>query len=510
MNGSPELLEFYLVEATEYIDALDQLVGAANAPPDANALLATARALRGSSMMAKVEPIAELSLVLEQIAIRGRDPGFPWSPQLAAAMRACVDDLRFLVRGVRVWSDREQTRADSITAELRRFVPSDSRRPTPPTAEASAPVFVALQAAAIASDLDAFVAIPTSRRALDNAISRTRTLRGIAGIGDFPPLADVAEVVERTGRSLMPDAPLAPEEIELFHAAAALFRHAAVQLRASGRHMAPAEESERFARAAAALESPGPSTPPAIRIDQLFSPEVVPVVEPGSPAPPSAAERLHRELVARSEHLRSLVNEGRRAQDPVVASRVRRDLAAAIRDIEGLAARHGAHQLSAFFADAGEAPDLIAAEELDNLEAAARITEAAFPTLDELERRIAVLQRAATPGGSPPVTAPAVAAPTDAVAPAVAPVRRAATPTGRDLVQFLESGIQGLKSLDTQPLSPPADEPSEVVSMETLLFRGPSALSRAIEIRDEWRSRGGREDDSLREIFDLLDLARPE
>jgi hypothetical protein len=108
------------------------------------------------------------------------------------------------------------------------------------------------------------------------------------------------------------------------------------------------------------------------------------------------------------------------------------------------------------------------------------------------------------------VTAPAVAAPTDAAAPAVAPVRRAATPTGRDLVQFLESGIQGLKSLDTQPLSPPADEPSEVVSMETLLFRGPSALSRAIEIRDEWRSRGGREDDSLREIFDLLDLARPE
>ena len=45
MNGSPELLEFYLVEATEYVDALDQLVSSPASSPDANALLATARAL---------------------------------------------------------------------------------------------------------------------------------------------------------------------------------------------------------------------------------------------------------------------------------------------------------------------------------------------------------------------------------------------------------------------------------------------------------------------------------
>ena len=140
MNGSPELLEFYLVEATEYIDALDQLVTEQQTPPDTNALLATARALRGSSMMAKVEPIAELSLLLEQIAIRGRDPGFAWTTELHQSLRGSVDDLRFCVRGVRVWSAREQSRVEARTADLRRFVAADTRRPTPPSTESTTTV----------------------------------------------------------------------------------------------------------------------------------------------------------------------------------------------------------------------------------------------------------------------------------------------------------------------------------------------------------------------------------
>lgn len=497
MNGSPELLEFYLVEATEYVDALDRLVSG-QAPPDTNALLATARALRGTSTMAKVAPIAELSLAVEQIATRAREPEYALTREVQDSLRGCVEDLRFLVRGVRTWTERHQARVDARIADLRRFVPGDARRPTPPSGEATTPVYVALQAAAIAAELDAFVATPTNRRSLDDAIARSRTLRGIAGIGDFAPLADVADAVERAARRLMPDAPLSVEEVELFRAATALFTRAAERLRATGTHAAPHEESERFAHAVAALDAPVKSTPPVVRIDQLFYADQGPHVLERPSAPPVSAEaRLHGELVARSEHLHRLVSEARTATDPVAAARLRRDLRTTTREIETLAASYGAHQLSAFFAESGDLPDQLSPGELDALERACRVTASPFPSLDELERRIAVIQRE---GRSTPV----------AGAPSVTP-RKSATPTGRDLQKLLETGIEGFRPLDDQVSSEAADAgPGEVVPIDSLLFRGPAALSRAIELRDEWRSRGAPEDDSLREIFDLLDLARAE
>lgn len=530
MHGSPELLEFYLVEATEYIDALHELVAAdAHGGPDTNALLATARALRGSSTMAKVEPIAELSLLLEQLAIHGRENEFEWSAELQQALRGAVNDLRFCVRGVRVWSDREQARVDARMTDLRRFLPGERRRAAPPPSESTTPVFVALQAAAIAAELDAFVATPTSRRALDDAIGRTRTLRGIAGIGDFPPLADVAEAVERGARALMPDAPLSPEDVELFHSAAALFRGAAEQLRSSTTYTARAAEIERFTAATMRPEPPAETATPVVRIEQLFYADQGPHIIERPPAPPVPPEqKLHNELVARSEHLHRLITEGRGAADPVARARVTRDLKVTVREIETLAASFGAHQLSAFFADIGEAGDLVAPAELDALASAARVTMTPFPSLDELERRMAVVQRArrVTPPSSPvvPAAPAAAAAPArapvaaPATAPAVAPThapaapqRSSATPTGRALQDLLRTGIEGFRSLDADPLSPPADlGAGEVVDIESLTFRGPTALARAIELRDDLLARGTPQDEALREIFDLLDLARAE
>lgn len=531
MTRSPELLEFYLVEATEYIDALEQVV-TGGPQVDTNALLATARALRGSSAMAKVDAIAEVAQALEQVAIRGREPDFAWTPDVADSLRAAVVDLRFCVRGVRVWSDREQARADARVADLERFTARESRRPTPPSVESTTPVFVALQSAAIAAELDAFVAAPGNRRALDDAIGRTRTLRGIAGIADFPPLSDVAEGVEKSARSLMPDAPLDPAEVDLFRAAASLFRDAAAQLRGPAPYAANAAETSRFAQALAALDEPARRpTPPIVRIEQLFYGDQGPHVM-ARPTPPSLGpeQRLHEDLVSHSENLARILAEARRAGDPVVATRVRRELGAAARDIETLAASFGAHQLSAFFAESGEAGDLLSAGELDALDAACRVIHAPFTSLDDLERGIAVITRVRhvtprfTPAVSPaPAPAPApVAAPTPvAVAepvrePASAPPAprpaavRAPTPTGRELRDLLQTGIEGFATLEAE-LAPPADAGAgEVVSIDHLVYRGPTALTRAIELRDAWRGRGTSEDDTLREILDLLDLARPE
>jgi len=499
MNGSPELLEFYLVEATEYVDALDQLVTSPASSPDANALLATARALRGSSTMAKVEPISELSLVVEQIAIRSRDFELPWSAELYSSLRGCVDDLRLLVRGVRVWSEREQTRADERLADLRRYLPSDTRRPTPPTAEATTPVFLALQAAAIASGLDEFLESPGQRRGLDDAVSRSRTLRGIAGITEFPPLADVADAVERAARRLMPDAPLATEERELFQAASSLLGRAAEQLRTAGRVEPPVEESARLARAVSALEAPTAPAPPVMRIDQLFFADGGPhLVQRSSSAPMTAEERLHRELLSRAEHLQRLVSEARTAADPMARRRSARALHDTVRDMETIAASFGVHQVAAFFADAGPNEQILEPGELDALSTAARLSGTRFATFDELEQRIAVVQRHRrfTPVGGHAAVVPASAKPR-------------ATPTGKELQALLATGLAGLSTLETEPLLEPAPvEDEAVVPIDELLYAGDAALLRAIELRDALRGGGAAADDALPELFDLLDLAR--
>lgn len=541
MSGSPELLEFYLVEATEYIDALDYVVGAGDAAPDGNSLLATARALRGSSTMAKVEQIATLSECLEEIAVGLDASRLPWTPELGQSLAGSVTDLRLLVRGVRVWSDREQQRVDARLKDLRRYLGAPAEVVPAPTPESTTPVFVALQGAAIAAELDAFVSTPTHRRSLDDAIGRTRTLRGIAGIADYPPLADVAEAVERVGRRLMPDAPLSDEEASLFRAAAALFRRAADELRNGAERLAPGAESERFAMALAALDAPRSATPPVVRIEQLFYQDKGPHVVDRAPQPPVTVEaRLHQELVARADHLRRLVTEGRSAADPVVAARIRRELRTATREVDTLAASFGAHLLAAFFAESQDVEDPLSAIELRALGTAADVLAQPFGSLEELERRIVSITRQVTPIALPaqaaplppvvearaqtPVSAQPVAelvvAPSPApVAPPPAPVqqvaapmrRPSATPTGRDLKELLRSGIEGFRTLDEEPLIAPTDvNASEIVPIEDLLFRGPAALSRAVELRDAWRARGKPEADDLREIFDLLDLARSE
>ncbi len=75
MTSSAGLLEFYILEAGEYIDRLDALVASAGVTaPDADAIVSAARALRGSSTMAKMQRIAELAGYIERIG-RAVRPG---------------------------------------------------------------------------------------------------------------------------------------------------------------------------------------------------------------------------------------------------------------------------------------------------------------------------------------------------------------------------------------------------------------------------------------------------
>ena len=99
-----DLLDFYVVEATEYIDRIDAMVTRAGAAsPDGQSLVSAARALRGSSTMAKAEGMATLALAVEHVARGVRDGNVTWTALIQGALVSAVDDLRILLRNLRVW-----------------------------------------------------------------------------------------------------------------------------------------------------------------------------------------------------------------------------------------------------------------------------------------------------------------------------------------------------------------------------------------------------------------------
>ncbi|HYW49762.1 MAG TPA: hypothetical protein VE861_04100, partial [Gemmatimonadaceae bacterium] len=93
-------------------------------------------------------------------------------------------------------------------------------------------------------------------------------------------------------------------------------------------------------------------------------------------------------------------------------------------------------------------------------------------------------------------------------------------PRGRELNSLLTSSLEKVRELDVTPLgllaipvtAPPSLVTSEnepdVVPMDTLLYRGPRALSRARHIVGQLRTAGDQPDASLiAELYDLVELA---
>ena len=82
----------------------------------------------------------------------------------------------------------------------------------------------------------------------------------------------------------------------------------------------------------------------------------------------------------------------------------------------------------------------------------------------------------------------------------------------RGAAALIDSSISALDALSSHPFAEPTPIPEDtVVPIESLLYRGRSALDRAVELRDELRAGGDPVDrTALDELFDLLELARAE
>jgi chemotaxis protein histidine kinase CheA len=506
---SPELLRFFHAEAGEYLDAIEGLLRAGGGAPDAGAFVAAARALRGSATMARVPRVADLALVLERIANGLRDGDVAWSPELLRDLTDAAQDLRSLVRAASTWSSGDESRAAQRLAALRRHLPNEAPTPvrlTPPGS--TAPIFIALQASAIASDLEHFLTRSDDKLLVDDVVSRLRSLRGIAGIGDHAPLGDVADAVERALRELAPDTVLVERDSELLGTAAAVFRRASADLRSRGRFDAACPEVERFARVAVASEAAARPEPIG-RIDDLLRTDDG--TEPASPVTASGPERDDRfreEFAARAEHLARLVADARAAGDPFSRERARRDLREYLTSLATAARSFGAEQVAAYFDNAARDENLLDPAILEALEYGAGVVGTAEMSVPDMEQRLAVLERRrlATPA-SAATLAPAGAA----VLQGTGGPDAGREARGAALHSLLAHSLAGFQSLDATPLSEPAPlEEDVIVPIETLEYRGRSALARAIELRDELRARGEADPVALQELYALLDLAQAE
>jgi len=537
MGVTVGLLDFYILEAGEYVDQLDALVGAAvQAPPDSTPFITAARALRGSSTMAKLIRMAEWAGSVERVGRGLRDGSVQWSAEVRSALIAAIDDVRILLRTVRSWSATEEQRAAARIAELRSFVPDGApAAASTPISAAVSPAFFASEVEGVAAALDAYVGAPTDRDALDEALGRVRALRGIAALKDLPPLADVADALETAAKTTMTDGrTLGEQHTELYDASAHALRRAARELRTTGRPDATAPEVRRFAAAALALQQQARDEEQVVPVSSLFFGDAGPHIVSRADRPPAALEtRFRGEVTPLAEHLRRLVGDAKTATTSVGRDRISHELRGALRVIRWTIESFGEAEASRFFASAASEPNILDPIVLSSIDAASALVASPAVPLANLAARLGDLGRANTvdraiaAGFGPLDQPPRTAAPSQAarassgVTPGARPGRSTPvrtdvplsrkarpTPTGAELTQFLQSGIAGFNELDRTPLASPAPlDDATLVSIDDLLYRGRAALERAIEVRDLIRLSGGNTDAALAELFDLLDLA---
>src|SRR5439155_24483171 len=136
MSEGPGFLEFFILEASDYVEQLDGLLlGSSSNGPDADAMQRVARALRGAATMAKLPSFAGVAGSVERVGRSMQDGLLRWDPALGGALVAAVDDLKTLLHSARRWSPAEDARANQRSAELARFAPS---RETTTPSDASA------------------------------------------------------------------------------------------------------------------------------------------------------------------------------------------------------------------------------------------------------------------------------------------------------------------------------------------------------------------------------------
>jgi hypothetical protein len=354
MTGPAGFLDFFILEASEYVERLDGLVLDAGAgAPDSDAVQRVARALRGTSTMAKLPAFAELAGAVERVGRALRDGSLAWDQSLRGAVVSGIDDLKSLLHAARTWSSAEDERARGRAAELSRFAPPrGAARPVTPHGTAASPfAFLATESTNIAAGLELLTTRIGDAATAANLLRRIQALRGVAGVKEIGPLADTLEAAEE-GVTAVQDAgdAMSPDARTLMESCAAYLRTIGASLRGGGADVnAGSPARDAFAAAQSSWGQRAAGSDRVVPIEELFYADGGPgLVEASANPPTSSSDRFRLELVSLSEHLRQVVDGARHASDEASTVRARRDLQRALRSLQGAAESFGERDVAEF------------------------------------------------------------------------------------------------------------------------------------------------------------------
>jgi len=124
MTTPGRLLDFFTLEASEYLTRLESLVTQQGMQPaDATNFVAAARGLRGSATMAKASALSTLAGTVERVAGGVVQGAIKWEPELQRSMVGAIEDLKLLVRSVRSWGAEQDARVEESVRRLDRYAP---------------------------------------------------------------------------------------------------------------------------------------------------------------------------------------------------------------------------------------------------------------------------------------------------------------------------------------------------------------------------------------------------
>jgi chemotaxis protein histidine kinase CheA len=560
MSQAMGSLDFFLLEAGEYLERLDALSQApAGSAAPAEELVRLARAFRGSALMASQHGVSRAAQGLEAVSRALRDGRLAWDERVRGEVVRAVDDCKVLVRRLRQPDPADTEKAEALGAHLERLAgrPSAAARAAQAGLDAGARAFVAREAAAIASALQrtaqALATDPGHREPVGALVPAMSSLRGVAILSDLPPLGEILGAVEGAAKEVLGlTGPAPAAAAQVFDVAARALARAAREVVDTGRPDPQAEEARVLAAALmAAFTAPGDVVP----VESLFYSDQGPhIVRAG--APPATGGLTRVEMVSQGEFLRAAATELRRATSPVPRDLRLFSIAAHLRPMVGGGGSPLASALSRLAESAREAIGrggaggdptafLAAMDEAADALSGAQSAEDAALAQRLIRAAESVAALAATTAAAPP-SVPAPAAPAvEAAIPLAAPMAAAAEVADlsagyRTFEQLLAERGLPLTSLDellrgavappaaaaarrpiatTRAVAPVPIEalaPEErVVPIESLLYRGDRALARILELKPQLVAAASGAGDGgaslnalLAEVFDLVELGR--
>ena len=354
MGQSMGMLDFFVLEASEYLERLDALAQTPAGPfPNADEFVRIVRAWRGGALMAAQQPMARAAQGLEAAGRALKDARVVWDERVRGEIIRAVDDCRKYLHRIRTPEPEDAARAEQIGAALERLAgrTSAGARQASGGLDAGGRAFVAREAAAIASALDrasqALTGDRAARDALGGVSPAMSALRGVAVLTDLPPLGDLLTAVDGALKEVFATSgAVAPAVPAVFDAAAKALARAAREVVDVGR---PALDSAQAGAFASALLGAFAGTGPVLPVEALFYDDAGPhVVRPGTP--PAPLSRL--DLVSHGEFLERAADELARAASPVVRDLRLFGIAASLRSLVSAGGPPVALSLGRF-ADAG-------------------------------------------------------------------------------------------------------------------------------------------------------------